>query len=165
MGLTTVIRGITTLACHVLYPVFVNSQTWRLQYVWHKCESAGSFFPVSGQVSIVKQPEADWTVLCTLWAEHPTQINLLAVFFLQTVVHIILSFLTPKICTWPATSCWRPQPETARHLQQPPLSVKKCTLDQNQFSNPDDRHGAFFQTNGILNHYIVHNIYRRPSFE
>jgi len=46
-----------------------------------------------------------------------------------------------------------------------PPSVTKCMLDQNQFSNPEDRHRAFFQNNGILNHYTVHNTYRRPSFE
>jgi hypothetical protein len=42
-----------------LYSVYINSQTLRLQYEWHKYESAGSFFPVCELVSTGKQPEAD----------------------------------------------------------------------------------------------------------
>jgi hypothetical protein len=41
------------------------------------------------------------------------------------------------------------------HSNPPLLSMTKCKLDQNQFSHSQDRHSAFFQNTGILNHFTV----------
>lgn len=65
---------------------------------------------------------------------------------------------------WPATSCWRqPQPETVRHIQQPPWMWQSVRWTKtNSVTLKTD--SAFLQNTGILNHYTVHNTYRRQSF-